>query len=229
MTYIIAEIGVNHSGCMITAKKMIDVAKDCGADCVKFQLYELHTLAHQARQFELYQQFHHLRLAPYELFDLKEYCDKIGIDFLCTPDDLQSAVFLDKIQDKFKISSVGAANLHLLRLINTFKKPVYISNGLVNNDGVAIANKLLKDCDVTWMECVSQYPALKEDYYYCTHYDGLSDHTIGIDLAIEAAQRGAIVIEKHFTLDKTQEGFDHHMSADPKEFKQMVEAIREVK
>ena len=223
MTYIIGEIGLNHSGSLATAKKMVEVLKECGADCAKFQLYDTSTLCSHIHQPELYKQFRQCELANWQMTELAEYCKQVGIDFMCTPEGVQEAVFLNNLVDKFKISSVGACNPHLLKLINTFKKPVFISDGLINYKHNA--NNLLLDCDVTWLKCVSHYPALSTEYpmLYSVDIKGLSDHTTDLDIPMQGSYE---VIEKHFTLDKSQDGFDHHMSLNPIEFTEYVRRIR---
>lgn len=228
MVYIIAEAGLNHNGSVDTAKKMIEVAKECGADCIKFQMYFTDMLCDPKYQPELFRQLSSCQLTAGEMILLRNHCRRVGIDFLCTPDDLESASFLDGIQDRFKISSIGAANLHLLRLVNCFKKPVLISDGLVSEYGIDIAEEILKDCKVTWMKCVSKYPATIDEYEerINAYPYALSDHTEGIEMALLCAKGGTEIIEKHFTLDKTQEGFDHHMSINPEELKELCREVK---
>jgi len=230
MVYIIAECGLSHNGSLDIAIEMIRVAKECGADCVKFQAYHTINLCDPLYQRELYSKLQKCELFPKDFIILKDYCTKVGIDFLCTPDDLEYASFLNGLQNKFKISSVGAANLHLLRLINCFKKPVLISDGLISEPGKEIVDKILKDCDITWMSCVSNYPATENHYadkFALNGFPkGLSDHTLGIETAISSIRLGVEIIEKHFTLDKTQDGFDYHMSINPDELKKLCEAVK---
>jgi len=223
MTYIIGECGLSHNGSLATAKKMVDALIECGADCAKFQMYNSDTLCSYFYQPELYKKFTECELTNWQMVELSEYCKTVGIDFMCTPEGIPEAVFLNAIVDKWKISSVGACNPHLLKMINTFGKPVYISNGLANDDAIDIADELLKDCEVTWLSCVCAYPAGKWEYLWMASGIGLSDHTTGLNLPVTW---NPTVIEKHFTLDKTQDGFDHHMSLDPVEMKEYIRRIR---
>ena len=230
MTYVIAEIGLNADNDVDLAKKYIKTAKQCGADCVKFQAYQPLSLCDPMYQEDFYRQLLDCQFSYNDFYVLHKHCIDLGIDFLCTPDDIESASFLNGFVDKFKISSIGAANWHLLRLINCFKKPVYISNGILNQPGIEAANDLLKNCEVTWFDCVSKYPAEEEDYIdkmaKTGRPRGISDHTLGVETAISAARMGVKYIEKHFTLDKNADGFDHHMSINPDELKQLCKAVK---
>ena len=228
MTYIIAECGLNHNGSIETAKELIQKANEVGADCAKFQMYRTETLCSKRHQPKLFKQFKDCELPWKDFVDLKHYCDEIGIDFMCTPEGIPEAVYLNNLVDTWKISSVGACNPHLLKLINTFKKPVYISDGLLTKEGIEIADNLLKDCDTTWLYCVCKYPATPHDYdnYYMTVRSldrGVSDHTMALNIPKVGKYK---VVEKHFTLDNTQDGFDHHMSLNPEEMKEYIKRIR---
>ena len=235
MTYIIAECGLNHNGSIETAKELIQKANEVGADCAKFQMYRTETLCSKRHQPKLFKQFKDCELPWKDFVDLKHYCDEIGIDFMCTPEGIPEAVYLNNLVDTWKISSVGACNPHLLKLINTFRKPVYISDGLLNDYALAKSIVLLSDCIVTPLSCVCDYPA-EENYRVVnsirilySHYKrvGYSDHTLGSGNAEAISKDGlASVFEKHFTLDKTQDGFDHHMSLEPKEMKEYIRRIR---
>lgn len=230
MTYIIAEAGLNHSGKLSIAKKMIEEAAKAGADCIKFQYYDTNDLASKTYQSDLYRQFNECEMDFGKFVVLKNHCKSLGIDFMCTPETIKEAKQLNIIQDVFKISSVGACNIHLLRLVNCFRKPVIVSTGFSNTHSIDTIKKLLKDCELSLLYCISKYPASTNDYdlTYLRRkvVDGISDHTEGIELAVEAASCGAKIIEKHFTLDRLQKGFDHHFSIEPHELKKMVERIQ---
>lgn len=250
-TKIIAEAGVNHNGSIELAKKMALVAKDCGADIVKFQTVNLDSIVSKYAQMADYQKknigksesqkemLRKLLLSYEEFTDLKAYCDEIGIEFLSTPFDIPSIEFLEKLECKvWKIPSGEITNYPYLVRIAQTGKPVILSTGMSTLEEVDECVKLLRDNgtkDITILQCNTQYPT---EYYDANvnamvtlgrRYEtkvGYSDHTRGIIVPVMAVSLGASVIEKHFTLDRNMEGPDHKASLEPNELRDMIEAVR---
>ncbi len=252
-TYIIAEAGVNHNGCMEIAKQLVDAAKDAGADCIKFQTYKTENivsrLATKAEYQKLYTtadetQFDMLKKLEfsYEAFiELRNYCDLKDIEFLSTAFDLESIDFLQNLGiNKWKIPSGDITNLPFLLKIAKLNKSVIISTGMSDMRDIRAAINILEENgtkDITILHCTTEYPTPYEDVNlnamltiqreFCLPV-GYSDHTKGIEVPIAAVALGASVIEKHFTLDKNMEGPDHKASLNPDELKAMVNAIRNI-
>lgn len=251
--YIIAEAGVNHNGNPELAKQLIDAGKAAGVDCVKFQTWKTEELITEDAPKAAYQtandgegsQFDMLKKLElsYDHFrELKAYAEQVGVDFLSTPDELSSLNFLaDELQlPLIKVGSGEINNLLYLKQIARKKRPVILSTGMCNLADVERAYYTLVDNgapEVAILHCTSEYPApletvnlramdtLKAAFKTTVGY---SDHTDGIAISIAAAARGARIIEKHFTLDKSMEGPDHKASLDPKELAEMVAGIRAV-
>lgn len=251
--YIIAEAGVNHNGDPELAKQLIDAGKAAGVDCVKFQTWKTEELittdapkaAYQVAndgegsQFDMLKK---LELSYDHFRELKAYAVQVGVDFLSTPDELSSLNFLaDELQlPLIKVGSGEINNLLYLKQIAQKKRPVILSTGMCNLADVERAYYTLIDNgapEVAILHCTSEYPApmetvnlramdtLKAAFKTTVGY---SDHTEGITVSIAAAARGARIIEKHFTLDKTMEGPDHKASLDPQELAALVTGIRQV-
>ena len=244
--YIIAEIGSNHNGDMELAKKMIDEAKRCGADCVKFQSWSKDTIFSE----KVYQDNYFLRddyrnrtdytlkeiVDKYSIdrndhFLLKEYCDKIGIEFNSTPfSKAEVDLLVDEIGVPFiKVASMDLNNIPFLTYIAKKGKPIVISTGLCGlsevNDAVTCLKK--NGCEkIILLHCVSIYPP-EDTMVNLNNIDmlrntfglkvGYSDHTIGVVAPILSMAKGVCIIEKHFTLDKNMVGWDHKVSANPEE------------
>ncbi len=251
--YIIAEAGVNHNGEIELAKKLIDAAKNAGADCVKFQTWVTEELVSKNAPKAAYQlvndgessQFDMLKKLELSYADFKElkiYAEKNGIDFLSTPDEERSLNFLvDELHMPIiKVGSGEIGNLPFLKQIGKKKKAVILSTGMCNLSDVETAYYTLIENgakEVAILHCTSEYPApfetvnLKAMDTLSTVFQttvGYSDHTQGIVISIAAAARGARIIEKHFTLDKSMKGPDHIASLDPEELKNLVDGIRSV-
>ena len=250
---IIAEAGVNHNGDIIIAKKMIDFAKEAGADYIKFQTfipenlvskyakkaeYQKITTASDESQLQMLRK---LMLSKNEFIELSDYCKATSIGFISTPFDLESVGFLNSFNmDFWKVPSGEITNLPYLVEIAKTGKPIILSTGMSNLDEIDEAISVLKDNGagkITLLHCNTQYPTPMEDVnlnamltlkdrYNCDV--GYSDHTLGIEVPIAAVALGAMVIEKHFTLDRNMEGPDHKASLEPNEFKSMVSAIRNI-
>lgn len=252
-TLIIAEAGVNHNGSIETAKKLAEVAKECGADIVKFQTAKLSSLVSKSARMADYQkenlksdesQYDMLKslILSYDEFeDLANYCDEIEIKFLSTPFDLESIEFLKKFNmGMWKIPSGEITNLPYLRIIAKTYEKIILSTGMCTMDEVRASLKVLRENgadDITLLHCTTEYPAKisdvnlnamlrMEEEFGCPI--GYSDHTPGITIPIAAAALGATVIEKHFTLDRKMPGPDHKASLEPDELRAMVKAIRDV-
>ncbi|MBQ2593659.1 MAG: N-acetylneuraminate synthase [Candidatus Riflebacteria bacterium] len=246
--FIIAEIGVNHNGCAETAKKLIDAAYSAGVDAVKFQTFKAWECASKFAPTADYQKeiaenqyklLEGLELDFADFADLKEYAESLGLVFLSTPDGQKSLDFLCDIGVKaIKIASGELTNLPFLTAIAFKKLPVILSTGMGTLGEVEEAINTLKlagASDIILMHCTTEYPAPAEDcnlkaiqtMQNAFHLPvGFSDHTLGSEAAIAAATLGAVIFEKHITLDKTMEGPDHAASIEPDELKTYVEAIR---
>ncbi|WP_086234186.1 N-acetylneuraminate synthase [Campylobacter devanensis] len=252
--YIIAEAGVNHNGDLNTAKKLIDEAKKAGVDAVKFQTFKAENLASKTALKAAYQkQTTDSKQSQYEMLKalelsikshtkLIEHTKNIGIEFLSTPFDIDSANLLFELGlSKFKIPSGELTNLPLLRTIAKFKKPIILSTGMATMAEIWDAFNILTTNvaleDITILHANTEYPTpfcdvnLKAMVSIGAEFGvkfGYSDHTLGIAVPIAAVALGASVIEKHFTLDKTQPGPDHKASLEPNELAQMVAGIRAI-
>jgi sialic acid synthase SpsE len=247
--YIIAEIGINHNGDLLLAKKLIDVAIESGANAVKFQkrnlesiyqkqILENPTLDSQGTEILL----DVLKEVEFEEEDFKNiinYCKVKKITFLCTPWDTPSVDFLEKFNiSAYKIASADLTNFPLIRYIAKTKKPMIISTGMSNMDEIEKTVNFVKKENVEFLllHCNSTYPSpiellnlnlipvLQEKFDVPIGYSG---HETGIMPSVTAANMGGIVIERHITLDKTMKGLDQSASLEPDEFKKMVECIRE--
>lgn len=244
--YIIAEIGANHNGDIEIAKKLIDKAKVCGANCAKFQSWTKESLmskvifedAYKASGSDaLEKSVDKYSVSEEELKDLADYCDSIGIDFNSTPFSEKEVDFLtDKIHVKFiKVASMDLNNLRFLAYIAKKKLPVVLSTGLGSLATVCEAVECLKDngCpEVVLLHCISNYPPEDTDLnlnnidMFRKTLDvkvGFSDHSIGVLAPTLSMAKGVCIIEKHFTLDKSMDGWDHSISADPAELKVICE------
>jgi N-acetylneuraminate synthase/N,N'-diacetyllegionaminate synthase len=249
--YIIAEAGVNHNGDIRLAKKLIEAAKYAGADAVKFQTfktekiigkyaqkaeYQVDNTGSSESQFEMVKK---LELSYDQFTELKNYCDEKEITFISTPDETDSLDYLADIGvPLIKIGSTEVTNLKFLKEISKKDLPIILSTGMSTLGEVELALDTIYEQgnrDVTLMHATTDYPTMAEDVNLkamVTMRDafkipvGYSDHTLGNEAAIAAVALGAVVIEKHFTLDKTMEGPDHAASMTPDEFKGFVNAIR---
>jgi len=254
-TFIIAEAGVNHNGNIEIAKKMIEVAKECGADAIKFQTfkteqviskyapkaeYQKQTTGETDSQLEMVKK---LELSFDDFIVLKEYCDKLNIMFLSTPFDFESIDFLNNLGlEIFKIPSGEVTNLPYLEKIGKLGKKVILSTGMADLGEIEDALDILTSCgtkkeEITVLHCNTEYPTSYEDVNLLAMLTikeafkvkvGYSDHTLEIEVPIAAVALGASVIEKHFTLDKNMEGPDHKASLEPYELKAMIDAIRNI-
>ena len=248
--FIIAEAGVNHNGDVELAKRLIDIAKDAGADAVKFQTFKTERFLsrnivvpkHVKSKDSLFETVRKLELSEEEHYELSEYCKQKGIIFMSTPMDNNSVDLLDDIGvPVFKVASCDLDNLPLLKYIAKKEKAVILSTGMGTISEVGEAVEVIKsnrNGDIILLHCVSTYPPRVDDVNLKAINTlrnafklpvGYSDHTIGVNIPLAAVALGAKVIEKHFTLDKKMGGPDHAVSADPDELKNLISGIREIK
>lgn len=250
--FIIAEVGVNHNGGIKLAKKLIDAAKACGADAVKFQTFWADELALRTAPKANYQkmsdrhasQYHMLKdlqLSEKDFIDLLAYAQKNHIIFLSSPFDRKSAEFLYELGvPAFKIGSGELTNLPFLRKIAKYGKPIILSTGMASMGEVKEAVKTILSAGnrkLVLLHCTSNYPAkynninLKAMNVLNDHFSlpvGYSDHSTGIEVAIAAVALGASVIEKHLTLNRNMPGPDHLASLEPKEMAELIRSVRNV-
>ena len=258
--FIIAEIGVNYYdiatknniSLMDAAKLMIREAKEAGADAAKFQTYKAGKIASKQSpaywdtteestksQYELFTKFDKFGESEYK--ELAEYCKEIGIMFLSTPFDFESADYLEDLMDIYKISSSDLTNLPFIKHMALKGKPIFLSTGAAKIGEIEAAVDTILETgnkEIGIMHCVLDYPTdfkdanlnmikhLKE--VFPGYVLGYSDHTRPDDSMLvltTAYEFGAKIIEKHFTLDKTLKGNDHYHAMDPSDLKKFVKNI----
>jgi len=251
--YIIAEAGVNHNGRLDLALKLCDAAKEAGVDAVKFQTWKTEKIVTKTAAKAEYQEentsaeqsqydmLKALELSYSEFDTINDYCKKIGVQFLSTPDEEESLEYLYTLGLPFlKIGSGEVTNIPYLRKIGSKGQKVILSTGMSNLSDVETAyNTLLNSGakEVSLLHCTTNYPCPYDEVnlnaiqtmkvaFKCQV--GYSDHTMGIEVPIAAVAMGAEIIEKHFTLDRTMDGPDHLASLEPHELKLMVTLIRNI-
>ena len=251
--YIIAEAGVNHNGKLDMALKLCDAAKDAGVNAVKFQTWKTENIvtastrqaAYQTentgKEESQYDMLKNLELSYDHFRCIQDYCKKIGIDFLSTPDEEESLDFLESLGLPFiKVGSGEVTNIPYLRKIGSKGKPVILSTGMSTLAQVATAHDTLLKAganEVSLLHCTTNYPCPMNEVnlramitlrnaFKCRV--GYSDHTMGTEIPVAAAALGAEIIEKHFTLDRAMDGPDHKASLEPAELKLMVQQIRNI-
>jgi len=250
---IVAEIGVNHNGDMELAKLLIGAAQDAGADAVKTQLFATERLVSANAKKAVYQQkvtggddsqfgmLKELELSVEQYSLLDEYAKSLGILFFAAPFDIGSVRALGQLGCPIiKIPSGEITNLPYLLEIARLNRKTYMSTGMSTMGEVIDALNVLtrdKPLDLTLLHCHTQYPTDFRDVNLAAIASmrkttglpvGYSDHTPGIEAPIAAATLGAVVIEKHLTLDNTLPGPDHQASLEPGEFRKMARAIRNI-
>lgn len=242
--FIIAEAGVNHEGDMNLARRLIDEAKEGGADAIKFQTYKAETIASKDSpsywdlskeptdsQYQLFKKYDKFWKSEYEA--LKLHCDQVGIEFLSTPFDIESAKFLNNLMGVFKISSSDLNNKPFIEFLCDFGKPIVLSTGAAYMHEVdeAVSWIQCKGNSLALLHCILNYPTDDSNANlamiqtlrrrYSELPIGYSDHTLPKDMqTLEAATLlGATIIEKHFTHDKTLPGNDHYHAMDKEDLK----------
>ena len=246
--YIIAEIGVNHNGELSMAKKLINAAVECGANAVKFQKRNLESLYRkealenpnsESQGFEiLLAELKEVELSKEDYFEIVNYCRERKITFLCTPWDTPSVDFLEHLgTPAYKIASGDMTNFPLIKYVSQKKKPMIISTGMSKMEEIEKMVDFVKMQSVQFvlLHANSTYPSPIESLnlslipVYAKKFGvliGFSSHEIGIIGSITAANMGAVVIERHITLDKKMKGLDHSSSLEPNEFQELVTMIR---
>ena len=249
--FIIAEAGVNHNGDINLAKKLVDMAVECGADAIKFQTFKAEESTGAFAEKAQYQkennpneesQLEMIRKLelPFESFkEIQSYCNEKNIIFISTPDGIESLNYLISLDvPLIKIGSTEVTNYKFLRQIGKAGKPIILSTGMSTLGEVENAVQILESTgnkDIKIMHCISDYPTKVEDLNLRAMITmknafaipvGLSDHTLGFEAAIAAVALGAEFVEKHITLDRSMEGPDHKASMPPLEFKEYVKYIR---
>jgi N-acetylneuraminate synthase len=256
--YIIAELGSNHNGDMELAKKLIEQAKIAGCDCVKFQSWTKDTIFSQKvykenyflkddyrnrSDYNLEEIVEEFSISEQELLEMRNYCREQGIDFASTPFSNREVDFLvDKLEATFiKVASMDLNNYPFLEYIARKGVPVMLSTGLSEMYEIDQAVRTIENAGnakIILLHCVSIYPPKDESVHlnnidmlranYPDYPVGFSDHTIGIEIPLAAVAKGASVIEKHFTLDKSMFGWDHKVSATSDEMKAIVEGSKRI-
>lgn len=252
--YIIAEIGVNHNGDMEIARKLVDEAKKCGADAVKFQMFNSKALVSKYAQKAEYQKkntgedssqlemLRKLELSPENYLSIRDYAVNKGLDVFSTGFDLESNEFLHNNGQKiWKVPSGEITNLPYLRQIASFldsDSTVLISTGMSTLEEVKCAVDVLdvKKCRIVILHCHTDYPTKDEDVNLLAINDlkntfpeyeiGLSDHSVGFVAPVMSVSLGVKVIEKHFTLDVNLPGPDHKASIMPDDLKVLCDSVR---
>lgn len=242
---IVAEIGNNHEGNFETAIRLIDKALEAGADAVKFQTYKIENYYNKTfTEKKRYKKLKKFQLS-YEQFEkLSNYSKSKKINFFSTPFDLESALFLNKIQNLFKISSGDNNFMELIKLIIKFNKPIIFSTGLIDFEQIRNITKEFSEYayknKLAILHCVSKYPTFEADLNlnsikflkekFPQYEIGYSDHSLSIEACKVALTLGSFIVEKHFTLDKNTSSFhDHKISANPKELNELVIFSKNIK
>ena len=253
---IIAEAGVNHNGDIQVAKELIDVAADAGVDYVKFQTFKADSLVSKSAKKAEYQSINindgddsqyamlkNLELSHDNHLELMSYCAERKIQFFSTAFDVEGVNYLNDLGlSFFKIPSGEITNYPYLKAVALCGKPVVMSTGMCSEVDIKQAINVLvkfglKNEVISILHCNTEYPTPMKDVNLKAMLAiqeafgvqvGYSDHTLGIEVPIAAVALGAIIIEKHFTLDRTLPGPDHVASLEPSELKEMVSAIRNI-
>jgi len=239
--YLIAEIGVNHEGSLDGAMRLIDAAKRGGADAAKFQSYKASTLASKnspaywdinkeatLSQYELFKKYDNF--SPDDYVKLANHCNEVGIDFLSTPFDDSAIDFLYPLVPFFKIASADLTNTPFLRKIAKKGKPIVLSTGASTLSEINTAINTIKEAgcsNLALLHCILNYPTSNENAHllmirglmhaYPNNIVGYSDHTLPDDsmtTLVTAYLLGAVILEKHFTNNKTLKGNDHYHAMD---------------
>lgn len=247
--YIIAEIGINHNGDILLAKKLIDIAVEAGVNAVKFQkrhlenIYQKEILANPSLDSQgteiLIDVLKEVEFSENDFKNIVDYCKDKKITLLCTPWDIPSVDFLEKFNiPAYKIASADLTNFPLIRHVSKTKKPLIVSTGMSTMEEIEKTVHFIKNENVPFLllHCNSTYPSpvellnlnlipvLREKFSVPIGYSG---HESSIIPSVTSANMGAVVIERHITLDKHMEGLDQAASLEPDELKKLVEYVRE--
>lgn len=253
--YFIAEMSGNHGGSVDKAMEIVRSAAEAGADCLKLQTYTADTITINCDSpdfqttpgglwegrtlYDLYEEAH----TPWEWqVEIKEECERLGMDFLSSVFDPTSVDFLESIGcEMYKIASPELVDVPLIRYTASKGKPMVISCGMGTADEIADAVNACRSVGndrIVLLKCTSEYPAVYEDMNIATMADmrdrfgcavGLSDHSMGWGVDVAAATLGASVIEKHYCISREQKTVDSEFSMEPAEFKAMIRDVRRAK
>lgn len=256
--YIVAELGSNHNGNMEIAKKLIVQAKEAGADCVKFQSWSKDTVFSRKKyednyfiaddyrdrtDYTLEEIVEAYSISEEELLEMKRFADEVGIDCTSTPFSKKEADFLvNELDTPFiKVASMDLNNYPFLEYLAKKNKPMVIATGLSELHEIDRAIKTIENAgnnQIVILHCVSTYPPIDSDVHlnniktlmtaYPEYPIGFSDHTLGTAIPLASVALGACLIEKHFTLDKNMEGWDHKVSATQDEMRVIVEGSKRI-
>jgi len=251
--YVVAEMSANHHQDYDRAVRIIEAAKEAGADAIKLQTYtaDTITLNCDSKYFRIEgtlwdgRTLHDLYREAYTPWEwqpkLKIIADKLGLDLFSSPFDPTAVDFLERMGiPAYKVASSELVDIPLLKKIASVGKPIIMSTGMATLGEIEEAVRTIRGagCDqLALLHCTSVYPAPPEDLHLRTlsHLAeafsvpvGISDHSLGIEVAIAAVVLGACIIEKHFTLSRSDHGPDSAFSLEPREFKAMVEAVRTI-
>ena len=216
---IIVECGHNHNGNMAIMREMIHAVKDCGADIAKFQLYDVKKILPPDDKW--YWDLERGQLSREQWLEVVDLCKQVGIEFLASVFDVERVAWCEEAGVKrYKIASRSIYEKPLIDAVVRMGKPIIASLGMYHEPE-------FPSFKADFLYCVAKYPTLPEDINFNNvdfkKYAGFSDHTLGIEAALVAMARGARIIEKHFTLDKTMNGADHSGSMTPDELRSLVE------
>lgn len=248
--YVIAEAGINHNGSVQVAKRLVDIAVDAGADAVKFQKRKLKetyveeivddpAVAEMGVEYTV-SNLKEVLLTDDQYQEIAAYCENQGIQFLCSPWDVDSVEFLEKIDIPiYKIGSPDMTNFVLLERVLETEKPMLLSTGMAEEQEIDKTVEFLEknDADFALLHCRSTYPSpfhnLNLEFMdeLRARYDvpvGYSGHERGIAVSSAAVAMGACVIERHFTLSRDMEGPDHSASLEPQGLKKLIRDIRNI-
>lgn len=250
--YFIAEIGLNHNGDLDLCKKLIDQAKECGANAVKLQSYLPGRISKKVRTARYYEDLvdtqdslpsivDNVQLSFKETKKVFHYAKKRNITIFSTPFDIESLKQLETLNcPAYKISSMDLVNIPLIREVAKTKKPIILSTGMSELADISNAVETIMasgNTDIALLHCVSSYPCspnnvnlpkikkLKETFNTIV---GFSDHSSGIDITLSSIAIGAKIIEKHFTLDRKMDGPDHNFSLVKEDLKKLINGIRRI-
>lgn len=245
--YVIAEAGSNHNGSLEQARRLVDVAVQAGADAVKFQSFKAAKLYPRSAgesdylkvRKSIYSIIEEMEMPDDWVPQLAEYCRSVGIEFLSSPFDEESADLLNPYVNAFKVASYEMTHAPLVRHVARFGKPMIVSTGTATIDEVRAAVEVIRsegNEDIVLMQCTASYPtppeAVNALVIRTLHEQtglpvGLSDHSRDPILApVIATALGACVIEKHFTLSNRLPGPDHEFAIEPAELMQLVRSVR---
>ena len=251
-TFIIAEAGINHNGSLYQAKKLVDIAYKACVDAVKFQTYKAEKLVTSkleppnyavqniGKKISQYKMLKSYELNYNDFIKLKQYCDKKGIIFLSTPHSYDAIDFLDELVPAYKFGSGDLTNIPALIHAAKKGKPIILGTGMSNLSEIKKAIKQIRsqgNNQIIALHCTTSYPCkykevnLRAMVTMNNELDciiGFSDHSVGTLASVIAVSLGALVIEKHFTLDKSLQGPDHKASLDANELNLIVKQIRNV-